>query len=210
MLLYGSVDPASFVFQEIGTEYFNLTVWVKEDTPEGNPLHMSVGAHASSRTDADDFRVDLNVYPKHKVISGETTLVEDPGRVEAGGSTTGTVEIFNEGTRPTTYSLVLMNDPDKVVKSIRFFDDPEMGQNYLKKVDFEVRVKADASIGTHSVQVGLQTYGDSGDPLIVDTFSFDLQVTEPEETFRWGAAVMIVVALVSISGAVAFAIRRRR
>jgi hypothetical protein len=209
-LLWGTCDPSSVVFQELGTKYFNVSVWVREDTPGGNPLHMSIGAQASSRTASDTFRVELNVLPVHETIVGEADLTRPPGRVGPGGSSTGEIEIFNEGTRPTIYSLVLMEDPDDVVKSVAFFADPELGNNYIEKREFQVVVRSDAEVGSHFVKVGLLAYQDPQETIIVDTITFQLQVVEPDTTFDWGSATVIIIVLVTIAAVVTIVIRKRR
>jgi hypothetical protein len=119
------------------------------------------------------------------------------------------VEIFNEGVRPTTYSLVLMNDPDKVVDEVHFFDDPELGNNYLKKIDFEVVARSDAEPGSHFVEVGLVAYQDPKDTIVVDTFTFQLEVVEPGGGFDWWSAMVIVLVALGIIAVVAVLVRRR-
>ena len=206
---WGFPDPSSFVFQELGTRYFNLTVTVREDTPESPPLHMSLGAQASSRTASDTFHVDLTVHPVHQVIKGEGELVDPPGEVEPGGYTTGTVELFNEGSRPTTYSLMLMEDPDGVVEKVHFFEDPELGNNYLKKKDFEVVATSDAEPGSHFVKVGLRAYQDPKEPVLVDTFTFQLQVVEPEGGLDGGTVLVTFIVIAALLVASAYVLRRK-
>ncbi len=208
--LWGFPDPASFVFQEMGTKYFNLTVTVREDTPESPPLHLTVGAHASSRTASDVFQVEMVVYPLHVILRGEAELVDPPGEVEPGGYTTGLVEIFNEGSRPTTYSLVLLADPDGVVDEVGFFEDPELGNNYLKKREFQVVARSGAEVGSHFVEIGLMAYQDPQDTVVVDTFSFQLKVVEPEARFSWGSALVVGVAVLGLVAVAVVLWRRRR
>ncbi len=208
--LWGFPDPASFVFQELGTKYFNLSVTVREDTPESPPLHLTVGAQASSRTASDVFQVEMVVYPLHVILRGEAELVDPPGEVEPGGYTTGLVEIFNEGSRPTTYSLVLLADPDGVVDEVGFFEDPELGNNYLKKKEFQVVATSDAEVGSHFVEIGLIAYQDPQDTVVVDTFSFQLQVIERDEGFNWTIALFLVIVVLGIVAVAVFVMRRRQ
>jgi len=201
-LLYGIMNPAAMSFSELGTKYFNLTVYVKEDTGEVGPLKMAVSAFASSLVGNAEAHVELNVYPVAKSMSGTVDLSTNPGNVEPGGTSSGSVVIHNEGSRPAYYDLMVTSDTGEVVKEVRFKEDASLGPGWVRERDFEVEVKKGASPGVYTVGVGLTTVDDTGHPLVLDTFTFDLKVVEGEEESATGPIVftvlVVVVAIVAL------------
>jgi hypothetical protein len=69
---------------------------------------------------------------------------------------------------------------------------------------------SEAAAGSHFVKVGLQAYQDPQETIIVDSFTFQLEVVEPIDGIDWGNIIVITIVSVSIISAVALIIRKRR
>ena len=115
--LYMITEPGSFIFTDLGTEYFNVTIFLKEDTPPGGDYKMTIGVTASSRTSSATADRQVTVYPTWDVMA-EATILKGPPAVEPGGTTTGKVEVRNTGSRYVECDLAIQAGPDGVVKEV--------------------------------------------------------------------------------------------
>ena len=204
---YGIPDPSSLFFQQLGTQSFNLTVYLKEDVPPGGVYQLSIRAFASSTLDSADDNRQLLVIPTW-YLAAEATLLEEPRGVVPGSTVSGVVEILNTGSRYSDYFLVVAEDPDDVIEKVVFNQPVELGPNMLEKAQFDVEVQASAPLGNHRVVISLLTRTDSGEIQSLDTFSINLEVVESEEGLAFGMVTMGVLVLVGLM-AIAILLRRK-
>jgi uncharacterized membrane protein len=204
---YALPDPGSFIFHQLGTQSFNLTVFLKEDAPPGDIYQVSIRAYASSTLDSgDDIRL-LSVIPTWSLAS-EATLMEEPKDVSPGGAATGIVEILNTGSRYADYFLVVAEDPDGVVALVELHQPVELAPNLLEKARFDIEVDPSASPGEHRVVIGLMTRLDAEETQSLDTFEVVISVVEPEDVTGPGILLMGVLVVVGLM-AVAILLRRK-
>ena len=203
---YGVPDPGSFIFQQRGTQSFNLTVYLVEDAPPGGVYQMSISAQAESQLDAAaDSRV-LTIIPTWE-LAAETTLVEEPGPSAPGGTTSGLVEIKNSGSMYAEYFLVVAEDPDGVVEAVDFRQSVELAPNWIKKFKFDLELSDTATLGEHRVVLGLMTQADEDETLSLDTFSFIVEVVRSEEGT---SSSIVIVSVLCFLGLMVLALLLRR
>lgn len=206
--LYHVVDPFTFTFTELGTRYFNVTVFLKEDNPPGESYQMFVRAFASTLGDSTDDAIVLTVHSTW-FLAAEAELIEPPREVVPGRGSTGIVEVINTGSRWAAYELTLEGDPDGVVSSIRFEQEVQLLPNFWEKAEFRVKTRDDATPGTHRVSIALTTTLDDGTAQRLDGFSFDLEVEEPQDRSPAGPVLVLVLAVIACGLAVAYHLRRK-
>ena len=137
-------------------------------------------------------------------------MLEQPPDARPGEVTTGVVQVTNTGTKYAEYRMSISQDPNAVVESIKFNLEVEITPNWVEKVPFDVTIVESTPPGSYEFTLNLLVLHEDGSTAIVDTFTVEVQVVEPEETYNWGATIMIAVIFVSIVSVVALAIRRRK
>ena len=205
--LYALPEPGSMIFTELGTEYFNITIFLKEDTPLGGDYRISIVVTASSRTTSAEDTRQVTVYPAWDVMA-EATILKAPPAVGPGGTTTGKVEVRNTGSRYVMCDLVLQGDPDRVVKEVTLLSSLGVPPNIWDKAEFDIVIEADAPVGMHTVALGLVTQMDDGTVLILDVITIEVEVEEKEGFDPLGPIIVLVGGLV-ILGVLALSLRRK-
>ena len=205
--LYALTEPGSFIFTDLGTEYFNVTIFLKEDTPPGGDYRTTIGVTASSRTGSGTADQQVTVYPTW-YVKAEATVLKEPPAVEPGGSTTGTVEVRNTGSRYVECDLVVQGDPDGVVKEVALLSSIDVTPNLWDKAEFRIDVEPNAPVGVHTVLLGVVTQMDDGTVLILDVVTIELEVEERAGFDPVGPIIILVGGLI-ILGVLAFSFRRK-
>ncbi|MCJ2540477.1 MAG: hypothetical protein LN414_04320 [Candidatus Thermoplasmatota archaeon] len=202
-------QPNIFYFFYEETRYFNLSLRFQEDTPPGFEYLVDVDAMADSLigSDLDTFHLTVNTVPE---LSGEASMLEQPPDARPGEVTTGVVQVTNLGTKYAEYRMSISQDPTAAVESVKFNLEVEMTPHWVEKVPFDVAIAESTPPGSYEIILNLLVLHEDGSTAIVDTFTVEVQVVEPEETYNWGATFMIAVIFVSIVAVIALAIRRRK
>ncbi len=205
--LYALPEPGSFIFTDLGTEYFNITIFLKEDTPPGGDYRITIVVTASSRTSSTTDNRQVTVYPTWEVMA-EATVLKAPPAVGPGGTTTGEVEVWNTGSRYVECDLVLQGDPDGVVKEVALLSSLDVTPAIWDKAEFIIEVEPNAPVGMHTVLLGVVTQMDDGTVLILDVVTIELEVEEPAGFDPVGPIIVLVGCLV-VLGVLAVSFRRK-
>lgn len=205
--LYALPDPGSFIFTDLGTEYFNITIFLKEDTPPGGDYRITIVVTASSRNSSTTDNRQITVYPTWEVMA-EATILKEPPAVEQGGTTTGEVEVRNTGSRYVVCDLVVQGDPGGVVKEVALLSSISVTPNLWDKAEFRIDVEPNAPVGVHTVLLGVVTQMDDGTVLILDVVTIELEVEERAGFDPVGPIIILVGGLV-ILGVLALSLRRK-
>ena len=203
--LYMITEPGSIIFTDLGTEYFNVTIFLKEDTPPGGDYKMTIVVTASSRTSSATDERQVTVYPTWFVMA-EATILKEPPAVEPGGSTTGMVEVRNTGSRYVECELVLQGDPDGVVKEVALLSSLGVTPNIWDKAEFRLDIAPNAPAGVHTVLLALVTQMDDGTVLTLDMVTIEVEVEETAGFDPVGPIIVLVATLIAIA---ALILRRR-
>lgn len=205
--LYALPEPGSFIFTDLGTQYFNVTIFLKEDTPPGGDYRITIGVTASSRNSASTCDQQVTVYPTWEVMA-EATVLKAPPAVEPGGTTVGKVEVRNTGSRYVVCDLILQGDPDGVVKEVALLSSIGVTPNIWDKAEFSIEVGPNAPVGVHTVVLGVVTQMDDGTVLLLDVVTIEVEIEEATGFDPVGPIIVLVGGLV-ILGVAAYLFRRK-
>ncbi len=199
--LYALPEPGSFIFTDLGTEYFNITIFLKEDTSPGGDYRITIGVTASSRNSSTTDDRQVTVYPTWEVMA-EATILKAPPAVEPGGTTTGEVEVRNTGSRYVECDLALQADPDGVVNDVALLSSLDVTPNIWDKAEFRLDIAPNAPAGVHTVVLGVVTPMDDGTLVTLDVVTIEIEVEEKAGFDPAGVIIVIVVALIAIAALV--------
>ena len=203
-----SVNPDKLAFFYTGTRYFNLTIWMQEDTAPGKEYLVDVVASADSMIayDDDTFHLKITTVPD---LWGKAAMLEQPPGIGPGGTTTGKVQITNTGTRYAEYRMEVLSDTDSIVEAAGFNIRPVMVPNWVEKVSFDIEVADTAVPGQYSVTMALLVVQDDGSTTTVDSFDVSITVLEPDEARAVPFLALVVASLIVIALVVAIILRRK-
>jgi len=200
--------PNALYFFYTGKQYFNLTIRLREDTPPGKEYLLDVDATAESKIayDGDTFHLKIVTIPD---LWGDAQMLEHPADAEPGGTTRGTVQVVNTGTRYCSYRMSVFQDPNAVVESVRFNARVEMKPNWVEQVPFDLTIAESTLPGEYNIVMALLVVHDDGSTAIVDQFNVHVTVDEAEEVTTFPYVAVSVVAVMVAGLAIAIMLRRK-
>jgi hypothetical protein len=204
--VYGACYPNTLSFTEEGLKPFNFTITMTDNASPGDIYRIILSASASARVGSDISMTEVEITPIPE-LSADAFLVRAPGPVEAGRTTTGEVNVRNNGSQYGVYFLVVASDPGQIVSDVEFRIRLELVTYVERTVPFYITTAKTAQPGTHDVMLALTTQLEDGTILRMDTFEFKVEIEEPDDaSLPW--ALMLVLALLIIVLA-AFLVRRK-